>query len=292
MVYGSAIHEDGLDWVAWMPAKATTGAVEPEPGNKLKIDGNIKYYYESNYLPLGGSGTWTANTAINNSTSVIANGYFWTTSYTGNTGSTVPDWNSDTWIQDGDVYWSRRGQTFTWSANTTYNLTHFSDPPVMVLPSQSKVVEFMPVALGPIQSGATKPDFSSGDQVIDNEIVWQSVYGGDSAFTMPYLKGLDGSNAENGRLVTIHFTGNIMGAGSGSGLSLGSGASGLTIPGTASPVVTIGLPAYAQTMPNNAIEGTQVSSTGSVTLMWDATIGIWRIVSGGNERAIPIPEWW
>lgn len=105
---------------------------------------------------------------------------------------------------------------------------------------------------------------------------------------MPHLLGLNASKAVNGRRVTIHFTGNIYGLLSGSGMGSGWYGSGLSLSGTQSHKVNIGISTQGQTVQPGHIEGTYVYSTGSVELMYDASIQIWRLIGAGNEMAFPI----
>ncbi|MBP9738307.1 hypothetical protein KBD20_01325 [Candidatus Saccharibacteria bacterium] len=279
--YGSIVYENGEYWQA-MPSSGTTGSVQPIAIHPTIADGTIAY--SESFVLLNGDGVWPASTAVYGYSYIIADGYVWETYSTGNTGGTTPDWASGPSIIDGDITWSRRGPVYIWQANLTISYNPEDGEPFMRLPGGPNVYRFFPISGGTLQSGTSKPSFTYGEYDIDNDILWQSASG--QTVVMPHLLSLSSASAEDGRRVTIHFTGNIIGVMSGSGSGFGSGLNPTF--GTSPGYTTIGIPTYMQTLPANAIEGSFVLSTGSVELMWDAGASIWRIIGGGNEIGFPL----
>ena len=278
--FGSAIIENGRVWFAFT-AKGTTGVIEqvlPDPG---QVDGNVTYG-EAKKL-FNGDGVWQPNATVENDDYVIANGKLWR-SNGGTTGATEPDWTSSDY--DNSVYWSEGDASdgiVDWQPNLTVNRTEENAGYMRFSTLPGKIYEIILLNNLP-RSGSVKPVFDINEQIyLDNEVAWYNSGQAEGA-VMPYLLGLDASNAVDGRRVTIHFTSNIAGSfgygGSGYG---GSGSAGLQ-----TALTTIGMRPYGQTIQAGYIESTYVLSNGSIVLMWDASKTIWRLIGGGNEMGFNI----
>jgi len=288
--FNSAVLEGGTVWAA-LTAKGVTGDIEPVSFNGVVTDGTILY---SDTRELwNGDGNWQASTYVDWSRYIVAAGYLWESNpnNTQTTGTTEPDWSTGDYIADGDVNWQKREAVLTWQPNLTVEPDE-NDPlrgwPYMKF---STSTGFVYKANGMNQlprSGSTKPAFDSGQSFYkDHEVLWLNT-GSPDVTVMPYLLGLDASNAEDGRRVTIHFTGNILGLFFGSGSGSGFAGSGMLAAGSQPYMTTVGVLAYGQTIQPGHIEGSYVMANGSVELMWDAQSAIWRIIAGGNEMGFPL----
>lgn len=287
--FNSAVLEGGTVWVA-LNAKGVTGDTEPVVFNGTTTDGTIMYT-DSREL-FNGDGVWQPSAYVDYGRTIVAGGFAWESnpSNTYTTGTTEPDWSSGDYISDGDVNWQKRGAVVAWQPNLTIEPDD-NDPmdgwPYIQFSTvtnyiyRGRAVNQLP------RSGTVKPAFDSGQSFYkDNEVLWLNT-GSADVTVMPYLLGLDASNAVDGRKVTIHFTGNILGlfsSGSGSGFA----GSGMLAAGSQPYMTTIGVLSYGQTTQPGHIEGTYVMANGSVELMWDAQSAIWRIIAGGNDMGLPI----
>lgn len=293
--FNSVVLEDGVAWAA-VAVKGRTGDVEPtELTMGLRPDGSITYADSESLL--NGDGLWQADTYVYGyDAALLVNGYVWKVENenSGMTGSVEPDWNSGTTVVDNEITWERVSEVIDWEPNLLIEpgITVIAGPnpqipwPYIRLSTVSgRVFLPMPINQSP-RSGAVKPPFDSDYYgVIDNEVGWMNL-GTPDVPVMPHLLGLNASKAVDGRRVTIHFTGNIFGFLSGSGLGSGWYGSGLSLSGMQSYKVNVGISSTGQTIQPGHIEGTYVYASGSVELMYDASAQIWRLIGGGNELFI------
>lgn len=291
--YNSVILEDGVAWAA-IAGKGRTGDVEPtEFTMSLQADGSITYS-DSEYL-YNGDGAWQADSYIYGYDYVLViNGYVWKVqnSSSGMTGSVEPDWASGDTVIDNELTWVKSSQVIDWEPNLaiessvsvfTEPLTSAPWPYIRFSSIEGRIYSPMPTNPTP-RSGSAKPAFNSNYfAYMDNEVGWMNLGTPDVA-VMPHLLGLDASKAEDGRRVTIHFTGNVFGLLTGSGFGSGYGyGSGMSLSGMQTYKVNVGVSTMGQTIRPGHIEGTYVYASGSVELMYDSAAQVWRLIGGGNE---------